>query len=157
MPATIEIILPFEALIPTYYIPDEQEKISAYQKLAGSEDENILAEFEVDLREEYGPLPLQVQKLLEIIRLKMACRRGGVIRIKMDTVSSTKRDVVMTLSPRVTAAEIMQLLQVCPSWRVSGSTLRMSEDVLKKVAGTDDWLREITKHVAALQKKTKKK
>lgn len=157
MPATIEIILPFEALIPTYYIPDEQEKIAAYQKLAGSEDENILSEFEADLREEYGPLPTQVQKLLEIIRLKMACRRSGVIRIKMDTVSASKRDVVMTLAPRVTAAEIMQLLQVCPGWRVSGSTLRMSEDALKKVAGTDDWLPELTRHVAAMQKKTKKK
>ncbi len=155
MPSTIEIILPFEALIPSFYIPDEQEKISTYQKLAGAEDEAILADFTGDLREEYGPLPKQSENLLEVIKLKMACRRAGVMRVKMDNVSPTQRDVTLTLAPRVTASEIMQLLQVCPQWRISGTTLRIGEDQLRAAAKTDDWLPEITKHVTALIKKKK--
>ncbi|MBP9850443.1 MAG: transcription-repair coupling factor, partial [Candidatus Peribacteraceae bacterium] len=157
MPQTIEIILPFEALLPSFYIPDEQEKIGAYQKLAGSEDETILAEFEEDLREEYGPLPRQAENLLQVIRLKMACRRAGVIRVKMDNVSATKRDIVVSLSQRVTAVEIMQLLQICPQWRIVGTTLRISEADLKKATGTDDWLPEFTKQIAALIQKKKPK
>ncbi len=153
MPQTIEIILPFEALLPAFYIPDEQEKISVYQKLAGSEDEAMLAEFEEDLREEYGPLPKQAGNLLRVIKLKMACRRAGVVRVKMDTVSATKRDIVVSLAPRVTATEIMQLLQLCPQWRIVGTTLRISESDLIKVAGTDDWLPVFTKQIAALVKK----
>ena len=86
----IEIILPFEALIPSFYIPEEQEKIGIYQKLAGAEDEAILAEFENDLLEEYGKLPQQVIHLLNIIRLKMACRRSGVTRVKSDEVSKAQ-------------------------------------------------------------------
>ncbi len=158
LPQTIEIILPFEALLPTFYIPDEQEKIGAYQKLAGSEDETILAEFEADLREEYGPLPKQAENLLQVIRLKMACRRSGVMRVKMDTVSGAKRDIVISLAPRVTAIEIMQLLQICPQWRIVGTTLRISESDLNKTAETDEWLSELTKQIDVLVKrKTTKK
>ena len=157
LPQNIEIILPFEALLPSFFVPDEQEKIGAYQKLAGAEDEALLGEFEQDLREEYGPLPKQAQNLLLIIKLKMACRRAGVVRIKMDTVSSKQRDVVVNLSPRVTAEEIMQMLKLCPQWRISGATLRLSEDVMKKLAGSDEWLPELTKHIAALVKKKVKK
>ena len=157
LPQTIEIILPFEALLPSFYIPDEQEKIGAYQKLAGSEDETILAEFEEDLREEYGPLPKQAENLLQVIRLKMACRRAGVVRVKMDNVSANRRDVVVSLAPRVTAVEIMQLLQVCAQWRIVGTTLRISEADIKKVAGTDEWLPEFTKQMTALIQKKKPK
>ena len=112
-----------------------------------------MAEFEEDLREEYGPLPKQAGNLLRVIKLKMACRRAGVVRVKMDTVSATKRDIVVSLAPRVTATEIMQLLQLCPQWRIVGTTLRISESDLIKVAGTDDWLPVFTKQIAALVKK----
>ncbi len=152
----IEIILPFEALIPSFYIPEEQEKIGIYQKLAGAEDEAILAEFENDLLEEYGKLPQQVIHLLNIIRLKMACRRSGVTRVKSDEVSKGKREVVLTLNPRVTAAEIMQLLQVNPQWRISSQTLRINEADLIRKAGTKDYLPELTVEIAALQKKSQK-
>ncbi len=153
----IEIILPFEALIPSYFIPDEQEKINVYQKLAGSEDEAMLAEFEQELREEYGPLPKQAENLLNVIRLKMACRRSGVMRIKMDNLSGGKRDVVMNLAARVTAEEIMQLLQKYPQWRISGATLRIGEPEMKKAAGSDEWLPALTTQIALLQKKSAKK
>jgi transcription-repair coupling factor (superfamily II helicase) len=157
MPQTIEIILPFEALLPSFYIPDEQEKIGAYQKLAGAEDETILAEFEEDLREEYGPLPRQAENLLQVIRLKMACRRAGVMRVKMDSVSANRRDVVLSLAPRVTATEIMQLLQRCGQWRIVGTTLRINEADLTKVAGTTEWLPELTSQISALIQKKKPK
>ncbi len=148
----IEIILPFEALLPSFYIPDEQEKIGAYQKLASSEDETVLKEFEADLREEFGPLPKQAENLIDVIRLKMACRKAGVLRIKMDTVSGTRRDIVINLGGRVSATEIMQLIAVCPQWRIVGATLRLSEEEMKKLAG-DEWLPELSKHVGALVKK----
>jgi len=147
---TTEIVLPFEALLPAYYIPDEQEKINVYQKLAGSEDEEILAEFEEDLKEEYGPLPGQAENLFRILRLRMACRRAGVVRVKMETVSPVRRDLVLTLASRVTAEEIMQLLKRCPQWRISGSTLRLAESEMEKVAGTKEWLPELTAHIQSL-------
>jgi transcription-repair coupling factor len=153
---TIEIVLPFEALLPSFYIPDEQEKINVYQKLAGSEDEAMLKEFEADLIEEYGPLPSQAENLMAILRLKMACRRAGVLRVKAETVLSSRRDIVLTLMPRVTATEIMQLLQHCPSWKISGTTLRITEPDLERVAGGKDWLSTLTEHITHLIRPKKK-
>ncbi|KKW44624.1 MAG: Transcription-repair coupling factor, partial [Candidatus Peregrinibacteria bacterium GW2011_GWA2_54_9] len=133
----VEIQLPIEALLPSYYIPDEQEKISVYQKLAGSEDTAILAEFEEDLREEYGDPPKQVLNLFALLRLKLACRHSGVVRVKMED-GRGDRDVVLTLSPRVTANEIMQMLSVNSKWRISGSMLRLREDHLVSGKGKND-------------------
>jgi transcription-repair coupling factor (superfamily II helicase) len=106
----VEIQLPVEAFIPSFYITESDDKISVYQKLAGSESETILGEFESDLREEYGELPRQVQTLFAVLRLKLACRRAGVIRVKAEEQGKNEREILMTLSPRVTAKEIMQLL-----------------------------------------------
>jgi transcription-repair coupling factor (superfamily II helicase) len=156
---TTEIILPFEALLPSFYIPDEQEKINVYQKLAGSEDEPMLKEFTSELIDEFGPLPKQAENLLEVLTLKMACRRAGVLRVKMDTVSAKQRDIVLTLAPRVTADEIMQLLKKCAQWRISGTTLRINEAAFERVAGTKEWLPELTAQISTLirPKKAKKK
>jgi transcription-repair coupling factor (superfamily II helicase) len=150
--ANVEIQLPVEALIPAFYITESDEKISVYQKLAGSEDESILKEFETDLREEYGEPPRQVQNLFAILRLRLACRRSGVARVKMEE-QTNDRFIVMTLGSRITAKEIMQLLSVNPHWKISGSTLRHSESLLLSRAKGKDWIQQLTEDVAHLQRK----
>lgn len=153
----VEILLPVQAMLPSYYIPDEQERISVYQKLAGSEDETILKEFEQDLIDEFGKPPEAVENLFSILRLKIACRRGGVVRIKMEETAG-KQEIVLTLHSSVTAKEIMQILQVSPQWRISGSALKIHFDQLAKAADTPvTWLSELTRHVAALERKKEKK
>jgi transcription-repair coupling factor (superfamily II helicase) len=107
--------------------------------------------------EEYGPLPKQVKNLIFVLTLRMVARRAGVERMSMDHLSSHQSDIVLTLSPRVSAVEIMQLLQICPKWRISGKTLRLSEEIMRTTAHTTEWLPELTKHVAALIKKKEKK
>jgi transcription-repair coupling factor (superfamily II helicase) len=155
---TVEILLPVEAFIPSFFIPDEQEKINVYQKLAGSEDETILKEFEQDLKEEYGKLPPQVQHLFSILRLKLVCRRAGVVRIKVEDATKDKREIVLTLSSRVTAKEIMQLLQVNSQWRITGSQLRIQEDEIMRKSGNkpEKWLAHLSEEISALEKKKRK-
>jgi len=153
---TVEILLPVEALLPTFYIPDSEEKISVYQKLAASEEDATLTEFEGDLRDEYGELPAQVQNLFKILRLKLACRRAGVLRVKMDEVKGVK-EIVLTLSPRVTAEEIMKLLSKNPQWKISSNTLRIVHTELTKKATAGDWLKELAEEVKLLHKADKPK
>jgi len=153
---TVEILLPVEALLPTFYIPDNEEKISVYQKLAASEEEATLKEFEGDLRDEYGEPPSQVQNLFAILRLKLAARKAGVLRIKMDDVKKGVREIVLTLSPRVTAEEIMKLLSQNPQWKISSNTLRIAEADLA-ARGKGDWLGELTEEVKHLHKPEKAK
>ncbi|MEK7218109.1 MAG: helicase-related protein, partial [Patescibacteria group bacterium] len=155
--APVEIQIPVEAFIPSFYIPDEQEKISVYQKLAGSEEEGILKEFQADLREEYGGPPKQVVNLFHVLRLKMACRGSGVARVKAEEVAKGEHDLFLTLSPRVTAKEIMQLLRQNPQWKISGSTLRIHDRVLMDRALNKHWIEELTDEVKLLRKEKKAK
>ena len=153
----VEILLPVQAMLPSYYIPDEQERISVYQKLAGSEDEAILKEFEQDLKEEFGVLPETVENLFAILRLKLACRRGGVIRVKSEETSG-KQEIILTLHSGVTAKEIMEMLKINAQWKISGSTLKLAFDQLAPKAKDDiAWIEELTKQVAALERKKKGK
>ncbi|MBI3336664.1 transcription-repair coupling factor [Candidatus Peregrinibacteria bacterium] len=152
----VEILLPIEALIPSFYIPDTAERISVYQKLAGSDSEEILKEFEKDIKEEYGEAPLPVRSLFRVLHLKLACRKGGVPRVKMEA-KDKEEEVVLFLHKGVTAKEIMQLVHVHPEWRISGSTLRITLTGLQKVAGKKDWVEELTQEIALLQKKSQKR
>ncbi len=152
----VEILLPVQAMLPSYFVPDEQERISVYQKLAGSEDEKILKEFEQDLKDEYGKPPDVVENLFAILRLKIACRRSGVIRVKMEDVGG-KQEIVLTLHSSVTAKEIMQILTKSSQWKISGSSLKIGFDQLMKNPKDDiAWVEELGSHVSALQKKKKK-
>lgn len=144
----VEILLPIEALIPLFYIPEEEERISMYQKLAGSEEDAILREFETDLREEYGDPPQPVRNLFAILHLKIACRRVGVLRVKMEEVKG-RSEVVLFLGSRVTAKEVMQLVHKNPQWRISSATLRMVVEDLH--------IDRLTQDVLLLQKKGKGK
>ncbi|OGJ54677.1 transcription-repair coupling factor [Candidatus Peribacteria bacterium RIFCSPHIGHO2_02_FULL_49_16] len=125
----VEILLPTEALIPPYYIPDEGERISLYQKLAAAEDEKILSEFALDLREEYGEPPESVQNLFMVLQLKLVCRSVGVLRVKAEENRGV-RTIILNLSQRVTAKEVMQLLQGNAKWKISSNTLRITEEAM---------------------------
>jgi len=119
-----EILLPIEALIPSYYIPDMHEKISIYQKLAGSTDEEILKEFEQDLIAEYGQLPEEVLNLFAVLRLKLACRYGRIAKIKQEVISKVPH-IVLTFSEHVMADHIIKLIAHNPKWQISGMSVRL--------------------------------
>ena len=152
-----EILLPVEALIPTFYVPDSGEKIAVYQKLASAEDEAILKEFHTDLKDEYGDPPKQVEALFSILRLKLACRRAGVTRVKSEEIGARKRELVLTLAPHLTAQEIMQLVMKHPEWRIRGNQLCIDEAKLQAMAQKGDWLGLLAEHVKLLHKAPKKK
>lgn len=152
-----EILLPVEALIPSFYIPDEGEKIAVYQKLASAEDEGILAEFHTDLHDEYGEPPKPVEQLFSVLRLKLACRKAGVVRVKGEDVSKTKREIILTLASYLTAQEIMGLVMQHPQWKISGSQLRIDEAKLRELAGDGSWLNLLTEHISKLIKVVKSK
>lgn len=148
--AAVEITLPLEAFIPSYYIMEEEEKIAAYQKLASCTDTGILHEFQDDLLKEYGPLLPQVQNLFHLLHFKLLCRRIGIVRVKTESRDQGDFDIVLFLTPRVTAEEIIPLLSRSPRWRVSGSTLRCARSALGA-----EWFRTLVGDVQLLLKPTK--
>ena len=68
-------------LIPEIYVPDLQVRLGLYRRLADLEEEAALESFEAELRDRFGPLPDEVRHLLDIVSIKLSCRKANVASI----------------------------------------------------------------------------
>ena len=74
--------------LPNEYIPEENQRLRMYKRIAGVENEDQLADVRSELEDRYGPLPGPVSNLLDAAALKILGERTGVLGI------DRKRDVV---------------------------------------------------------------
>ena len=86
-------------LLPESYIDDLQVRMGLYRRLADLEDQQQIEGFGAELRDRFGPVPEEVEHLLEIVSIKLLCRRanvasvdagpkGAVIRFRNDTFAN---------------------------------------------------------------------
>lgn len=71
----------FEVLIPDEYISNIEERLALYNRLNVIQDEKKLKDFAAELIDRFGPLPWQVNDLLDLIRLKWQATKLGVEKI----------------------------------------------------------------------------
>jgi len=74
--------------IPADYIPEENQRLRMYKRVAGVETESQLTDVASELQDRYGPPPAAVRNLLDYASLKLVCMRVGVNAIER------KRDFV---------------------------------------------------------------
>jgi len=74
--------------LPNEYIPEENQRLRMYKRIAGVESEDQLADVRSELEDRYGPVPGPVSNLLDAAALKILGERMGVLGI------DRKRDVV---------------------------------------------------------------
>jgi transcription-repair coupling factor (superfamily II helicase) len=77
-----QIDLSLTAFIPTDYIPDADQKMSAYRAVASATTSTELAQVALDWSDRYGPPPVAAQQLLRIVTLKQVAKSLGFSRIK---------------------------------------------------------------------------
>src|ERR1019366_4556252 len=70
------------------YIPEENQRLQMYKRVARVETESQLADVGSELQDRYGPPPPPVRNLLDYASLKLLCMRVGVNAIER------KRDFV---------------------------------------------------------------
>src|SRR6202790_386266 len=70
------------------YIPEENQRLQMYKRVARVETESQLADVGAELQDRYGPPPPPVRNLLDYASLKLLCMRVGVNAIER------KRDFV---------------------------------------------------------------
>ncbi len=78
----IEIELNIDAYLPTSYIPNEQSKIEIYKKLRQIETENELMDIKDELIDRFNDYPVEVERLLDIVEIRIHALHVGVTRIK---------------------------------------------------------------------------
>jgi transcription-repair coupling factor (superfamily II helicase) len=74
--------------IPFNYIPEENQRLRMYKRVAGIETPRQLSDVEAELRDRYGEPPAAVQQLLRYAALRLQAVDAGVTGIER------KRDLV---------------------------------------------------------------
>jgi transcription-repair coupling factor (superfamily II helicase) len=69
-------------LIPEGYVGDLNVRMALYRRLATLEDASDVERFAAELIDRFGPLPEEVQHLLEIVAIKHLCRSAMVEKIE---------------------------------------------------------------------------
>ncbi|HEX6822604.1 MAG TPA: transcription-repair coupling factor [Candidatus Sulfotelmatobacter sp.] len=87
--AEIQLNLGLNIRIPAEYIPEENQRLRMYKRVAGVETESQLTDVAAELQDRYGPPPAAVRNLLDYAALKLLCLRVGVVAIdrKRDSVT----------------------------------------------------------------------
>lgn len=76
-----EINIPLSVYLSETYIPDIDQRLLAYRRLARMSELKGISDFKVELTDRYGPLPLEAGNLLLKIMLKILCVKAGIKRL----------------------------------------------------------------------------
>ena len=92
--AEAQLNLGLNIRIPVEYIPEENQRLRMYKRVAGVENETRLNDVRAELQDRYGDPPAPVQNLLEYATLKLLATRVGAnaIERKRDLISIRFRE-----------------------------------------------------------------
>jgi transcription-repair coupling factor (superfamily II helicase) len=88
VPAQAQLNLGLNIRIPAEYIPEENQRLRMYKRIAGVETDRQLSDVASEVRDRYGDPPVAVQQLLRYATLRLNAVRAGVTNIER------KRDLV---------------------------------------------------------------
>jgi len=79
---TPQITIGSSVLIPEAYVADLSVRLGLYRRLAILEDREAIDAFAAELIDRFGPLPAEVENLLDVVAVKQFCRIAGVDRVE---------------------------------------------------------------------------
>ena len=78
---TTQLNLGISLRIDASYIPEENQRLRIYKKIAGAQEPGLLREVRAELQDRYGAIPPSVEHLLEASALRLQCQRMGVSNV----------------------------------------------------------------------------
>jgi transcription-repair coupling factor (superfamily II helicase) len=78
---TTQLNLGIALRIDEAYVPEENQRLRLYKKIAGALDEKAIADLRSEMEDRYGPLPDSTVYLLEAASLRLECERIGIAQI----------------------------------------------------------------------------
>ena len=78
---TPQITIGMPVMIPEDYVPDLSARLGLYRRTAALVDREEIEAFAAELTDRFGPVPDEVQNLLDIIGIKQLCRRTNVAKV----------------------------------------------------------------------------
>jgi len=135
--AETQLNLGLNIRIPAEYIPEENQRLRMYKRVAGVETESQLSDVSAELQDRYGEPPQAVRNLLDYAALKLLCLRVGVNAIER------KRDFVTFKFRQNAAVDPEQLARFVSSQRGAQFTPDGMLKFVLKVALADEVLRAL--------------
>jgi transcription-repair coupling factor (superfamily II helicase) len=77
-----QITIGTPVMIPENYVADLPVRLALYRRLAEIEDEREIEAFGAELVDRFGPLPEEVEHLLQVVAIKSLCRQANVEKIE---------------------------------------------------------------------------
>lgn len=108
IPCIIETDL--ELLLPSYYVSNVPERMDIYKRLSEIQDEKRIEEYEIELKDRFGKIPIATIALLESIRLKIIAEK-----LKCKKIILKQGKMIITFNhtiEQVVLNRIIQLIQV---------------------------------------------
>jgi transcription-repair coupling factor (superfamily II helicase) len=88
---SMQLNLALNLRLPNEYIPEENQRLRMYKRIAGVESQEQLADVRSELEDRYGPVPAPVSNLLDAAGLKIIGEQMGVLGIDRKRESVTVR------------------------------------------------------------------
>jgi len=125
-----EIKLPVVGRLPEDYVPEVSQRLVLYKRLSSARDENEVALIRDELLDRFGRLPGDAENLLEVIRLKIAARRLGIVRIE-----ASRGEIILQVAPKshIDPDRLVQLL----SHARSGLRVTPEQRLIAKAPGPE--------------------
>lgn len=77
-----QISLGLSVLIPENYVSDLGLRMELYHRMANIETPQEMQDIRLEMEDRFGPIPLEVENLLETVSLKGLCKRAHIERIE---------------------------------------------------------------------------
>jgi len=86
-----------EGFLPDDYVPEVNQRLALYKRLAGAASDAEVADLRAELADRFGPLPAAAEQLLDIVRIRVAARAVGI-----EKVEAGDGKALVTFSPATT-------------------------------------------------------
>jgi transcription-repair coupling factor (superfamily II helicase) len=134
---TVELGFDADAYLPSFYVPDNQQKLALYRRLSRLRDEEGVLDFALELEDRYGPPPDPARHLCDAARLKALALRAGIARVR---VSPRRARAELRWAPGVEPR--LRAIQAAADGKVEVAVGRVEPLELTLTANSYDELRE---------------
>ncbi len=95
-----DVNLKVPAYFPSGYVPDVEQRLHLYRKLALAKEVEEIADLRLEIEDRFGPLPQEAENLLALSHLKILLRQLGVRK-----VDRRLKEVTLFFEPQTTVPE----------------------------------------------------
>jgi transcription-repair coupling factor (superfamily II helicase) len=142
-----QITIGTPVLIPEDYVTDLPVRLGLYRRLSEIEDDRAIEAFAAELVDRFGPLPEEVDYLLQVVAIKTLCRRANVEKIEVgskgavlafrDNIFSNPDGLISYIAKHPAGARVRPDMKVVffDEWEAPKARLKGAAGILRALVG----------------------